>query len=107
MADQALENALGSLERPVVIIGSGAAGLGTAASLKNRGVSSVVVDRALAVASSWRHRYDSLSLNTSRYLSRLPGYRHKRGRGHWMSRDEYVSYLERFVKDRDIDLLLE
>src|SRR5437764_14021451 len=85
-------------EQPVVIVGAGAAGLGTAGELGARGLPAVVLDRASVVGSAWRHRYDSLSLNTSRSLSRLPRFRHQRGRGHWMHRDEFVAYLQRYAR---------
>src|SRR2546423_61531 len=94
-------------EQPVVIVGAGAAGLGTAGELGARGLPAVVLDREPVVGSAWRHRYDSLSLNTSRSLSRLPRFQHQPGRGHWMHRDEFVAYLERYAREKKIDLLLE
>ena len=56
-----------------VVIGAGPAGLASAAELRRRGVPAVVLERADAVAASWRGRYDRLRLNTSRWFSKLPG----------------------------------
>jgi cation diffusion facilitator CzcD-associated flavoprotein CzcO len=63
-------------ERRVVIIGAGPAGVATAVSLRDRGVASVLVDRAGLVAVSWRARYDRLKLNTGKQFSHLPGRPH-------------------------------
>jgi putative flavoprotein involved in K+ transport len=46
-----------------VVIGAGPAGLAAAAELRRRGVPAVVLDRADAIGSSWRGRYDRLRLN--------------------------------------------
>ena len=60
-------------EQRVVITGAGPAGVATAVSLRDRGVASVLVDRAGLVAASWRGRYDRLKLNTGKQFSHLPG----------------------------------
>jgi cation diffusion facilitator CzcD-associated flavoprotein CzcO len=90
------------MDREVVVVGAGAAGLATAARLRRRRIEAVVLDRADEVGSSWRGRYDGVRLNTVRWLSGMPGMRIPRSAGPWPSRDEYVSYLERYAERLDI-----
>lgn len=75
------------------MIGAGAAGLATAAVLRRRGVDVTVVDRADQVGGAWPNRYDSLRLNTVRWMSDLPGHRMPRALGRWVGRDDVSAYL--------------
>jgi putative flavoprotein involved in K+ transport len=93
--------------REVVVIGAGAAGLGVAVALQRRGVDDVVVlERAGAVASSWRGRYDGLRLNTVRGLSGLPREAIPSNAGTWPSREAFISYLEDVAKRKRLDVRL-
>lgn len=57
----------------VVVVGGGHSGLAMSAQLAERGVDHVVLERD-AVASSWRHqRWDSFTLLTPNWQTRLPG----------------------------------
>ena len=96
--------AVGGTEYEVIVVGAGAAGLATAARLRRRGVEAVVLERAEAVAESWRRRYDGVRLNTVRWMSGLPGMRIPRSAGQWPSRDEYVRYLERYAERAGLDV---
>jgi cation diffusion facilitator CzcD-associated flavoprotein CzcO len=87
---------------PVVIVGAGSAGLAAAAALGQAGVESVVLERGPGVATSWRDRHEDLRLNTIRWLSDLPGLRIPRSAGRWVSRDDYISYLERFAAAQQV-----
>lgn len=89
---------------PVVIVGAGSAGLAAAAALRRAGVESVLLERGPAVATSWRDRHEDLRLNTVRWLSDLPGLRIPRSAGRWVSRDDYISYLERFAEAHRLDV---
>jgi cation diffusion facilitator CzcD-associated flavoprotein CzcO len=93
-----------SHDTKTVVIGAGPAGLATAAQLRRRGIPVVVLERASAVAASWRGRYDRLRLNSSRPFSKLPGAAYPRGTGMFPSRDDVVDYLERYARDNDIEI---
>lgn len=84
--------------RAVVVVGAGPAGLGAAAMLRRAGVPALLLDRAEAVGSSWRGRYDRLRLNTVSWISNLPGQRFPRRFGRWVARDDYVAYLEEYAR---------
>lgn len=90
----------------VVIIGAGPAGISAALSLKDRGVSSLVVDRAPEVAASWRNRYDRLKLNTGRQFSHLPGRPYPKGTPLYPTRDQVVAHFERHAHEHGIQLCL-
>lgn len=88
----------------VVVIGAGPAGLAAAASLGHYGVRSVVLEKSDKVGSSWRAHYDRLHLHTPRFVSALPGMRHRRSAGMWVSRDDFVAYLEEYARANAIDI---
>jgi putative flavoprotein involved in K+ transport len=89
---------------PVVVVGAGPAGLAVAAELRQAGVESVVLERGPSVGTSWRNRHEDLRLNTIRWLSALPGLPIPRSAGRWVSRDDYISYLERFAASQRLDI---
>jgi len=86
----------------VVIVGAGAAGLAAAHELADVGVLAQVLERAATVGSSWRTRHEDLRLNTVRWLSELPGAPMPRRFGRWVKRDDYVAYLEAYVRSNRI-----
>lgn len=88
----------------VYVIGAGPAGLAVAATLGQRGLHAVVLDRAGHVGSSWRAHYDRLHLHTPRELSGLPGLPIPRAMGRWVARDDVVRYLERYAAHHDLDV---
>ncbi|MFG1931055.1 flavin-containing monooxygenase [Mycobacterium sp. NPDC048908] len=79
---------------PVVIIGAGPAGIAAAASLCELGVSSLLIDRASELASSWRNRYDCLKLDTNKWFSRLPGRPYPKHTPMFPSREQAADYYE-------------
>ena len=89
-----------------VVVGAGPGGLAAAAMLQRAGVETVVVDRASAIANSWRGHYDRLHLHTARWLSNLPGYRIPRRYGRWVARDDVVRYLEAYAAHHRLDVCL-
>ena len=91
----------------VIVVGAGAAGLGTAAELGRLGIEAVVLERGDGPAAAWRRRYDGLHLHTIRSLSGLPGMPIPRSEGRWVSRDAYVRYLERYAREHGIAVRTE
>ncbi|MFE9929847.1 flavin-containing monooxygenase [Streptomyces sp. NPDC005533] len=91
--------------RPVYVIGAGPGGLAVAAALRARGVRAVVVEKSDEVGASWRRHYDRLHLHTTRRLSALPGLPMPRRFGRWVSRDDVVRYLEKYVEFHELELV--
>ena len=90
----------------VAVIGAGPAGLATAALLRRAGVRSIVFDRSGRIGASWAARYESLRLNTVRWMSDLPGLRMERSLGRWVGRDDVVDYLERYAAHHRLECRL-
>jgi cation diffusion facilitator CzcD-associated flavoprotein CzcO len=84
-------------ETHTIIVGAGPAGLGVAAGLGARGVPYTLLERADAVGWSWRNHYDRLHLHTVKQYSSLPGMDFPAHVGLYPSRDEVVSYLDRYA----------
>lgn len=91
----------------MVVIGAGPAGLAVARQLEHaHGVETLVVERATAPAISWRTRYDNFRLNTTGFLSHLPGQRIPLTAGRWPTREHMVRYFDDYVRRQDITLEL-
>ncbi len=90
----------------VAVIGAGPAGLATAALLRREGVDAVIFDRREAVGGSWPDRYDSLRLNTVRWMSDLPGQRMPPRLGRWVGRDDLVGYLRAYAAHHRLEMRL-
>ncbi|MFF7770463.1 flavin-containing monooxygenase [Streptomyces massasporeus] len=89
---------------PAIVIGAGPHGLAAAALLRRSGVPAVVLERSERVGASWAQRYDHLRLHTPPGASKLPGLSVPRQAGPWVSRDDYVRYLERYVAHHRLDV---
>lgn len=90
-----------------VVVGAGPAGLAVARELGHQhGINALVVDRASAPAISWRTRYDGFRLNTSGFLSHLPGQRIPVNAGRWPTKEDMVRYFDHYVQRQGIALLL-
>ncbi|MET7736862.1 NAD(P)/FAD-dependent oxidoreductase [Streptomyces sp. NPDC005402] len=91
---------------PTIVIGAGPHGLAAAALLRRSGTPTVILERSDRVGASWAQRYDHLRLHTTPGTSRLPGLPVPRQAGPWMSRDDYVRYLESYVAHHRLDVRL-
>jgi putative flavoprotein involved in K+ transport len=83
-----------------LIVGGGQAGLTVSYHLRRQGLDHVVLEQADRPAEAWRnHRWDSFTLNTPNWQSRLPGagYPGPNPDG-FMSRDEIVGYIEDYAQ---------
>ena len=90
-----------------LVAGGGACGLAAAAMLGKEGVPALVLDRASELGSSWRGRYDTLRLNTWRFMSTLPRYRMPRRYGPYPTRDEVAEYLQDYARRERLDVQLD
>lgn len=85
-----------------VIVGGGPAGLACAAVLRANGRSSVILERADDLASSWRRHYERLHLHTAKAHSALPGAPMPRNFPRYPSRLQMIDYLEAYARVNDI-----
>ncbi|WP_051138284.1 NAD(P)/FAD-dependent oxidoreductase [Streptomyces canus] len=89
---------------PTIVIGAGPHGLATAALLNLSGELTVILERSDRAGASWAQRYDHLRLHTTPSTSNLPGLSMPRQAGPWVSRDDYVRYLEHYVAHHRLDV---
>ena len=88
-----------------IVIGAGQAGLSAGYHLAKRGKPFVIVDAADRVGGSWLNRWDSLTLFTPSIRCNLPGL--PVGGGYrFLSKDEMLDYLERYVATFELPVRL-
>ncbi|MEU9204121.1 NAD(P)/FAD-dependent oxidoreductase [Streptomyces sp. NPDC048332] len=95
-----------SSERPI-IIGAGPGGLAVAWTLKEAGLNPVLIDKAEIACSSWHSYYPSLRMNSWRRLSSLPGMRLSPEYGPWPMRDDFLTYMKKYIEVLDPDVRCE
>lgn len=83
----------------MLVIGGGQAGLATAQALAAERVQCVVFERHGTLGDSWRRRFDSLVLFSSRRCSALPGLRIPGPPDGFPTKDEVADYLEQYAED--------
>jgi indole-3-pyruvate monooxygenase len=79
-----------------LVIGASAAGLATAACLRDSGEAFEVLEADNVVGQAWRHHYDRLHLHTPKSASALPGLIMSPDWPRYPTRDQVVEYLERY-----------
>jgi putative flavoprotein involved in K+ transport len=95
-----------SADVDVLIVGAGHAGLGTAARLKRRGRSPLIVDANERVGDVWRDRWPSLRLFTPRFANDLPGMAFPEGDDPFPGKDEVADYQERYADQLGVPIRL-
>ena len=93
-------------DHDALVIGAGPAGLAAALALKDRGIRSLVVDRADRIASSWHQRYEGLRLNTWRRYSQLPNRPFPKETPTFPTRGQVIEYLERHAGEDGFEIRL-
>lgn len=81
----------------VLVIGAGQAGLAAGFHLLKSSARFLIVERSDHLGSSWRSRYNSLTLFTPRSLSSLPDLRLEGDPSGYATRDEFASYLKKYA----------
>lgn len=81
----------------VIVVGAGQAGLAMGYFLARQGRRFAIVDGADSIGAVWRDRWDSLVLFTPRRYDALPGLPFPGDPDGYPTRDEVISYLERYV----------
>jgi putative flavoprotein involved in K+ transport len=82
----------------VLVIGGSQAGLAMAQALAAERVQCVVLERHGRLGDSWRRRFDSLVLFSSRACSALPSLRIPGAPDGFPTKDEIANYLERYAE---------
>lgn len=90
----------------VVIVGAGQAGIAMGFYLKQEGLSFILLDSHMRVGDSWRQRYDSLELFTSRKYSSLPKLQMNGSSNGFPTKDEMGDYLEQYTTHFDLPVKL-
>jgi len=91
----------------VVIVGAGASGLSAAAALQQRGIESVVLEQDSKLGGTWARRYDRLHLHSVRAYSGLAHYPIPRRHPTYLSRDEYVAYLNDYASHFHLQIVTD
>jgi putative flavoprotein involved in K+ transport len=93
------------LSAEVLVVGAGPAGLAAAAALAREGVSARIVDRDGLAGGAYREIDSTLVLASPRWFTELTQERAAReqdARSEYVTAGEYLSYLQRFVREKSI-----
>jgi putative flavoprotein involved in K+ transport len=74
--------------------------------LRRQGCRFLVLERGDSIAPAWRERWESLRLFTSRRYSALPGLPFPGDPDDYPTRDEVISYLERYAETFELPIEL-
>ncbi|MEK4023126.1 flavin-containing monooxygenase [Sporosarcina sp. FSL W7-1283] len=90
----------------VIIVGAGQAGIAMGYYLKQEGLSFLLIDSKERIGDTWRQRYDSLVLFTTRKYSSLPEMQMDGPPEGFPTKDEIADYLEQYVSRYDLPVHL-
>jgi putative flavoprotein involved in K+ transport len=95
--NQSLHRKTGTID--VIVIGAGHAGLATSYCLQQRGIDHLVLERG-EIANSWKkERWDSLTLLTPNWQSRLPGFQYEGDdQDGFMTMKQLIRFLEDYAR---------
>jgi putative flavoprotein involved in K+ transport len=96
-----------TIEREVVIVGGGQAGLAIGYYLAEQGRRFTILEAADAPAAAWRARWDSLELFTAARYDGLPGRPFPGDPDRYPGRDEVVAYLTDYARDFELPVELD
>ncbi|MCC9265418.1 NAD(P)/FAD-dependent oxidoreductase [Bacillus velezensis] len=89
-----------------IVIGAGQAGISVGYYLKKSKQKFIILDKSHEVGESWKNRYDSLVLFTSRMYSSLPGMPLEGDKHGLPSKNEIAAYLKKYVERFEIPIQL-
>jgi putative flavoprotein involved in K+ transport len=90
----------------VAVIGGGQTGLAMGYYLRQQGRRFVIFERGDSIAPAWRERWESLTLFTPRRYSALPGLPFPGDLDGYPTRDEVITYLERYAETFELPIEL-
>src|SRR5215203_2883289 len=88
----------------VIVIGAGQAGLAMGYFLSRQGRRFTILETRDSVGSAWRDRWESLVLFTPRRYDALPGLAFPGNPDGYPTRDEVISYLERYAETFELPI---
>ena len=91
----------------VVVVGAGQAGLAMGYFLGRQGRRFAILERAGQIARAWHERWDSLTLFTPRRYSGLPGLPFPGDPDGYPTRDEVITYLDRYAETFELPIELD
>ena len=86
-----------------IIVGGGQGGLSTSYYLKQQGREHIVLEQSQQAAKAWRERWDSFTLNTPNWMTRLPGaeYHGKHPDG-FLAREKIIAYFKEYIEQFEL-----
>jgi putative flavoprotein involved in K+ transport len=90
----------------VAVVGGGQTGLAMGYYLRQQGRRFVILERGDSIAPAWRERWESLTLFTPRRYSALPGLPFPGDPDGYPTRDEVITYLERYAETFELPIEL-
>lgn len=94
-----------TLEKDILIIGAGPAGLAVAGRLRKAGLDFELLEKSNQVGHSWHNHYDRLHLHTVKELSNLPHKEFPEDYPRYVPRQKLVEYFDSYAQEFNINPL--